>query len=84
MRYVTAILASLFMFLAVGFLCALALLFIIPPSWAQTQIGIGWLGGNLSSVAGAVLGALAATYTFRASLHAKTGRLYRRSKVDNE
>jgi hypothetical protein len=66
------------MFLAVGFLCALALLLILPASWAQTEIRIGLLGGNLPSAGGAFLGALAAVYTFRASLKAKTGRLYRR------
>ena len=84
MRYVTAILAGVFMFVAVGFLCALALSFVLPADWAQIEIRIGMLGGNLASVAGAVLGALAAAYTFRASLHAKTGRLYRKNKAAEE
>ncbi len=78
MRYVTAVLASVFMFLAVGFLGALALSFVLPRSWAHMEIRVGLLTGNPPSVAGVFLGALAATHTFRASLKAKTGRLYRR------
>ncbi len=81
MRYVTAILASAFMFVAVGFLCALALLFILPSGWAQAEMRIGIVGGNSASVAGAIVGALAAAYTFKASLNAKTGRLYRKNKA---
>jgi hypothetical protein len=83
MRYVTGVLSSIFMFLAVGFLCALALSFLLPAHWVQMEIRIGSLGGNLPSVAGVLLGALAATYTFRASLKAKTGRLYRRPKRES-
>jgi hypothetical protein len=83
MRYVTAVLSSVFMFLAVGLLCALALLFILPAHWAQMEVRIGSLGANMPSLAGLFLGALAATYTFRASLKARTGRLYRRPKRES-
>lgn len=84
MRYVTAVLASIFMFLAVWLLSGLLLFLVTPPGWAEIGVAIGPVYANLVSLISAVLAAVAATYTFRASLKARTGRLYRRGKAGSE
>ena len=84
MRYVVAIVASIFMFAATWFLSGLVLLFVLPERWSQISLSVGGLQGNLVSVLGAVVGGAVAVHTFRASLKAKTGRLFRGSKTGSE
>jgi hypothetical protein len=81
MKYVTAIVGSIFIFLAVSFLVGMVLLFIMPSTWTHAEIQIGALRANVPSLIGIILGCIAARYTFKASLHAKTGKLY--TKKDN-
>lgn len=80
MKYVTAILASIFIFLGVSFLAGLILLSVIPPAWTQVGVQIGLLRANIASLISIIFGGIVATYTFRASLSSKTGRLYRKKK----
>jgi hypothetical protein len=80
MKYITPIFASIFMFLAVSFLVGLIVTFVLPSKWAQYEIQIDLLRANIPSLIGAITGGFTATYTFKASLRAKTGRLYRDEK----
>jgi len=82
MRYVVAIAASAFMFAATWFLSGLVLLFVFPERWSQMNLSIGGLHGNLAGILGALIGAAAAVHTFRTSLTARTGRLFRRSRTN--
>jgi hypothetical protein len=81
MKYLTALLSSIFVFLGVWLLSGLALSFVLPSRWWEIEIGIGLVRGNIPGIAAGVFGAIAATYTFKASLHAKTGRLYRKKNA---
>lgn len=83
MKHVTAFLASVFMFWAVFFLSGIALYFVVPRSWWQIEVQIGSFNANLPSMIAFILGGITATYTFKASLHAKTGKLYRSKKADS-
>jgi len=76
MKYFTALLSSLFIFLCVWLLASLGFSLILPSRWSELEIGIGLIRGNLLGLLGGLLGAIAATFTFKASLQAKTGRLY--------
>lgn len=78
MRYIAAVLGSIFMCLAVWFLCTLILSFVVPRAWIQIEVGIGYLSGSPVSLISALAAGIAGTYTFKASLGARTGRLYRR------
>jgi hypothetical protein len=77
MKYIIALLSSIFVFLGVWLLLGLALDLLLPSQWSEIEIGIGPARGNITGVIAALLGAIAATSAFKASLHAKTGRLYR-------
>ncbi|MHC4156240.1 MAG: hypothetical protein ACYST6_15155 [Planctomycetota bacterium] len=78
MKYLTALLSSIFIFLGVWLLSGLALSFLLPSGWWQIEIGIGLARGNIPSILAGVLAAVAATHTFKASLRAKTGKLYKK------
>jgi len=80
MRYVTGILGGMFVFVGVWLIAGLILCVVLPQSLVAAEVGIGWLRGNVPSVIGMVLGGLAATHTFKASLNAKTGKLYGKEK----
>jgi hypothetical protein len=84
MRYVTAVIGSLFMFLAVTLLSGLLLMFVLPRDWAEIEVIVGPTSGNLVSIIAFTFGGIAATHTFRASLKARTGRLYRTGRSDNK
>lgn len=78
MKYVTALLSSIFIFLGVCFLSGLVFIYVMPSVWWHTEIGVGSIRANIPSLVAVLMGAIAATYTFKASLHAKTGRLYKK------
>jgi len=80
MKYITAILSGIFMFLAVSSLLGLAFLYIIPAAWWQIEFGTGLISGNVPCAIAAVIAAVVAIYTFKTSLCAKTGKLYRKAK----
>ncbi|MHC4315484.1 MAG: hypothetical protein ACYSW3_23820 [Planctomycetota bacterium] len=82
MKYLTALLASIFIFLGVWFLSGLILAFILPLRWWKIEFGIGLAHGNIPSILAGILGAVAASHTFKASLSAKTGKLYRRKRTN--
>jgi hypothetical protein len=84
MKYLTAIVGSIFILLAVSFLVGLVLLLIMPPTWSRAGIQIGALRANIPSLIGMILGCVAARYTFKASLHAKTGKLYTEKDKNNQ
>ena len=78
MKIFVAIVSSLFIFLLVWFLSSM--LIAVLWNYSQKQVVIGSLVTDISSLIGLALAGLAATQTFKASLKAKTGRLYRRKK----
>ena len=80
MRYFTAFVSGLFMFFAVWFLLGLLFLAVMPRAWAEIELGI--VEGGIPSLLAAILAGLGAVYTFKASLKAKTGRLYRKKKAN--
>jgi len=80
MKYSVALLSSVFMFIAVLLLTLFLLAMVLPAKWQQFEITIGGLTGNIPGIIGLFLGCLAAAYTFKASLNAKTGKLYRKKK----
>ena len=83
MKYITAFLASLFMFIAIWFVLGFAFSTLMPVSWSGIIIKIGPLITNIPNLVAMVLGGGVATYTFRASLNAKSFKLYR-NKDSNE
>lgn len=84
MRYVTALLSGLLIFLCVWFLSGLILVHLVPHNWWDTEIGFGLMRGNIPSIIAAILAAIAATHTFRASLHSKSGRLYKKMRINDD
>lgn len=80
MKYVTAVLASAFIFLAVFVLTGLLLFAVLPRSYLEFGIELGATTVNIPSVIAFLLAAFAATYTFKASFYAKTGKLYKAKK----
>ncbi len=84
MKYVAAIISSFIIFVAVWFLSVLLLIMVFPVSWCQFEITIGFITANLPSLIGLFIGTIAAKYTFTASLHAKTGELYRKKKSNKD
>jgi len=85
MKYVTAIFSALFVFICVVILSGILLALICPKTWFGIEINLGLLTTNVPSLIAAAIASLAATHTFRASLRAKTFRLYKRKgdKRDN-
>jgi len=78
MRYVTAILSALFIFVGVGFLSGILLALICPKAWSGIEVNLGFLSTNVPTLIAIVIASGAATHTFRASLRAKTFRLYKK------
>jgi hypothetical protein len=78
MRYITALVSSVFMFLATTLLSGVVLIAVLPLNWRGPVIQVGLLSANLPSLLAMLLGSITATYTFKASLHSKTGKLYRK------
>ena len=79
MKYVTATVAAIFMFVATALIAGL-LLGAVAPGLAEIELRVGSLSGSLLSLISLLLAAVAATSTFWASLRARTGRLYRRKE----
>lgn len=52
MRYATAIVRGMFMFVATLFLAGLVLVWVLPPEWSQREVGIGGVGGTLAGESG--------------------------------
>ncbi len=80
MKYLAALLSSALVLVAIWFLVGFLISVVFPGNWRYLEITIGGLTANLPSLIGLVIGIFAARHTFRASLHAKTGRLYRKKK----
>jgi len=70
------------MFFAVWFLLAMIFFLIMPASWREIETG--FVEGGIPSLLAAILAGMGATYTFKASLHAKTGRLYKKEKRNKD
>lgn len=83
MRYFTAIISGLFIFVAVFLIVSLILAF-ITPGLAEVHLNIGLIEGNLIGLIAFLLSTIAATMTFKASLHAKTGRLYTKKTAEDK
>ena len=81
MKYVVAMISSVFIFICVGILVGILLALICPKSWFDTVLDLGFLSANVSSIIAAFIASLAATHTFRTSLRAKSFKLYKK-KVD--
>ena len=79
MKIIVAFISSFIMFILTWLLVAIPLAVLIP--YTQKQIVFEYMVTNIASLAGFILGGLVATQTFRASLKAKTGKLY---KEENE
>ena len=75
MKILVAFVSSFLMFIMTWLLVAIPLAVLIP--YTQKPIVFEYLITNIASLAGFILGGLVATQTFRASLKAKTGKLYR-------
>ena len=78
MKYITALLSSLFIFVCVEFLSITLLVFICPKSWFWFELKLGMLSANIPFVIATVIASVIATHTFHASLHSKRFKLYKR------
>ena len=78
LKYITAILSGLFIFVCVVFLSGILLSWICPKAWFEIELNLGLLSTNVPSLIAIVIAGVAATHTFRASLRAKTFRLDKR------
>jgi hypothetical protein len=72
MRFLVALIGGLFMFVTVGFLCGLALLWLAPAEWARTEVSYQGYSGNIVTVVSVLVGALGGMYAFTALLRMKT------------
>jgi membrane associated rhomboid family serine protease len=75
MKIVVAFIGSFMMFVMTWLLVAILLAVWVP--YTQKQIVFEYLVTNIASLTGFIVGGLVATQTFRASLKARTGKLYR-------
>jgi len=80
MKIIVAFISSFIMFVLTWLLVAIPLAVLIP--YTQKQIVFQYLVTNIASLAGFIVGGLVATQTFRASLKAKTGKLYKEEQED--
>ena len=78
MKYVVAILSSVFIFIAVGILVGIILGLTFPKAWCSIVLNVGLFSANLPALIAAIIAGLAATHTFRASLRAKSFKLYKK------
>ncbi len=82
MKYLVALVSSFLMFVFTWLLVAVPLAVWVPVT--QQQIVFEYLVTNIASLVGFIIGGLVATQTFRASLKAKTGKLYREEDVTHK
>lgn len=82
MKYFVALVSSFIMFVFTWLLVAVPLAYWWPVT--QKQIVFEYLITNIASLAGFIVGGLVATQTFRASLRAKTGKLYKEEEDEKE
>ena len=73
-----AVISSLLMFALTWIIVSLLIALIWP--YSRTEIADEFLATNIASFIGLIIAGLAAVHTFRASLKAKTGKLYKREK----
>jgi uncharacterized protein YacL len=78
MKKIVALLSSIFMFVVTWFISSL--LIALVWSYSRTEITIGSLTTNIAGLIGLIIAGLVATHTFRASLNAKTGKLYKKKR----
>lgn len=76
MKKIVALLSSVFMFVVTWFISSM--LIALVWSYSRTEITIGFLTANLAVLLSLIIAVLVAIQTFRASLHSKTGKLYRK------
>jgi len=81
MKYLIAAAAGLVMFVLSFIVIGLAASLAIPPGFNKFLFKVGPLGFNIVSLVSLVGASLIAVQIFRTSLKAKTGRLYRKEKV---
>ena len=77
MKYITAIISGLFIFVCMGLLLGTLVALVCPKAWFSIEIDFGLLSTNIPSIIVIVIASLTATHTFRASLHAKSFRFYK-------
>ncbi len=77
MKYVTATISAIFIFIIVWFLSGMILILIMPDALRNA---LGYYGGILYGLVVFILSATAGAYTFKTSLHAKSWKLYRNQK----
>jgi uncharacterized protein YacL len=80
MKKVVAFISALFMFVLTWFISGM--LIAVVWEYSRTEIRLGSLGTNIAGLIGLLVATLVATHTFRASLKAKTGKLYKKNKED--
>jgi len=80
MKYVIPIISSVFIFICVGILVGILLALICPKAWFDIVLDLGLLSANVPSIIATVIASIAATHTFRASLRAKSFKLYKRKR----
>jgi membrane associated rhomboid family serine protease len=80
MKYIAALISGAIIFVAVWFLVGFLVAVVLPANWRHLEITLGGFTANLPSLIGLIIGIFAARHTFKASLRAKTGRLYRKPK----
>jgi len=57
---------------------------VLPASLRSREVELGLLSTNLPSLIAFILASLAATHSFRASLHPKKGKLHRKKRNQEE
>jgi hypothetical protein len=77
MKYITATLSGVFIFVCSGLVFGTLLAMICPKSWFGVELDLGLLSANIPPLVTVVIASAAATHTFRASLRARAFKLYR-------
>ena len=77
MKYVTATLSGMFMFICSGLLCGILLGLVCPRGWFAIELNLGLFSANVPSLIATLIAGAAATHTFRASLRARAFKLYK-------
>jgi hypothetical protein len=80
LKYVTALISGVLMFVLSFVIIGLILNIILPEKLYDVKINLYLLKANIISFISLIIGGIIATATFKASLNAKTGRLYRKKK----
>lgn len=84
MKYVTAMLSAVFIFICVGLLSGIFLALVCPKSWFEIELNLGFLTTNVPSLIAILIASSAATHTFRASLRAKTFKLHQKKRDEKD